>query len=604
MKPAVSAGNSVFYRTAEVEVYPSRGCVRLGSEDQYLRPKTFQVLIFLIEQRSRSVPKEEILARVWKDTAVTEGVLVGCIAEIRKALGDDLKNPRFVKTLSKVGYRFVGPVDEIHADEQPVTSPVEPPLQRSHTRRWTAILAGVLLFACFGAWYFNRATSKSARRLEVSWWRFDDGDGSTARDSSGNNNIGFLRHGAVRTTGKNGRALKLDGVSGSVEGGGPGRAFPRGGAPRTLSAWIKTSSTNGDDTAIFNYGTKGSGRSANFLLGITYDARLVFGNGYDFGAAKGASRLDDDSWRFVAGVYEGPETNLARVFVDGMEEAAGKLRYVPETGDGSSWRIGRSISGGTPFRGIIGDVRVYSRALQQTEVQALYRCSSGEADLKMPGPGVHYYLPVFLSGIVVEPLGSADAAGSRPIRNPGFDHAGVQFARSDGACSVSSLRGEDVGQDLDIRADLLVPTDGEGRITQAGPYFRSRLALAGDGIIGGTSAGYWVQLHSTGVVKVLCLNPKAIVAFTAVPDAFDPAVFHSLEVAARGPSLGIRLDGKLLTFDQAGRMVDSVAIPATWEGPPASGKNGGAAGIAFGATDNRWKIGGQRAKNVVVRPIR
>jgi hypothetical protein len=44
---------------------------------------------------------------------------------------------------------------------------------------------------------------------------------------------------------------------------------------------------------------------------------------------------------------------------------------------------------------------------------------------------------------------------------------------------------------------------------QAGPYFRSRAAAPGDGIVGGASRGYWVQLHSNGMVRIKRLNPHA-----------------------------------------------------------------------------------------------
>lgn len=123
------------------------------------------------------------------------------------------------------------------------------------------------------------------------------------------------------------------------------------------------------------------------------------------------------------------------------------------------------------------------------------------------------------------------------------------------------IRGENIGQDLNIRVDLLVPPDATGNITQAGPYIRSRAAASGDGIIGGTSAGYWVQLHSSGEVKVRGLNPNAIIAFSGIPALFDNAIFHKLEIAAQGDQLQAALDGHLLTFNQNDALVTAVALP-------------------------------------------
>ena len=102
---------SPIYRFCDIEVDTSRGCLRKNHQEQHLRQKTFQVLVYLLEQRDRLVTKDELIARVWKDTAVTDNVLVQCVMDIRTALDDDSRNPRFVRTIPKVGYRFIGPVE-------------------------------------------------------------------------------------------------------------------------------------------------------------------------------------------------------------------------------------------------------------------------------------------------------------------------------------------------------------------------------------------------------------------------------------------------------------------------------------------------------------
>src|SRR2546426_10660812 len=105
-----SPGN-VVYRVGDVEVDTSRGCIRLGQQEHHLRQQAFQVLVYLLERHERLVTKEELMERVWKDTAVTDDVLVQCVMDIRKAIGDDSRNPRFVRTIPKVGYRFIVSVE-------------------------------------------------------------------------------------------------------------------------------------------------------------------------------------------------------------------------------------------------------------------------------------------------------------------------------------------------------------------------------------------------------------------------------------------------------------------------------------------------------------
>src|SRR6266404_8494125 len=100
------------YRLDNVEIDVAQGCLKRGGEEQYLRQQAFDVLLYLLEQRDRVVAKEELIASIWRHTAVTDNALVQCITEIRRALGDDSHQPRFIRTLPKLGYRFIGNVEE------------------------------------------------------------------------------------------------------------------------------------------------------------------------------------------------------------------------------------------------------------------------------------------------------------------------------------------------------------------------------------------------------------------------------------------------------------------------------------------------------------
>lgn len=73
-----------------------------------LEPKAIRVLLYLIENRHRVVPKQEIFDRVWGDVEVTDNALTRVIGQLRKGLGDDAKHSRYVETIPTVGYRFIG----------------------------------------------------------------------------------------------------------------------------------------------------------------------------------------------------------------------------------------------------------------------------------------------------------------------------------------------------------------------------------------------------------------------------------------------------------------------------------------------------------------
>src|SRR5262245_5224364 len=106
----------LIYRLDGIEIDTGQLCLRRDGEEQHLRQKTFQVLIYLIENRRRVVSKNEIIEAVWQGTAVTDNALEQCLAQIRRVLGDDSRRPRFIKTISRAGYRFISPVEEVVPD--------------------------------------------------------------------------------------------------------------------------------------------------------------------------------------------------------------------------------------------------------------------------------------------------------------------------------------------------------------------------------------------------------------------------------------------------------------------------------------------------------
>jgi len=85
---------------------------RLWRETQEipLRPKTFAVLRYLVGHPEQLVTKEELLSAVWPETYVSDVVPMGCIRDLRKILGDDAKEPRFIQTVHRRGYRFIAPL--------------------------------------------------------------------------------------------------------------------------------------------------------------------------------------------------------------------------------------------------------------------------------------------------------------------------------------------------------------------------------------------------------------------------------------------------------------------------------------------------------------
>jgi adenylate cyclase len=78
-----------------------------GTREVRLTPKASAVLKVLVAHAGEPVTKEDLFASVWTDTTVTDDALTSCIQELRRALEDDAKQPRFIETRHRRGYRFV-----------------------------------------------------------------------------------------------------------------------------------------------------------------------------------------------------------------------------------------------------------------------------------------------------------------------------------------------------------------------------------------------------------------------------------------------------------------------------------------------------------------
>ncbi len=105
------ANKSFVFRFVDVEVREREFSLIKAGKVLAVEPKAFRVLLLLLRNPQRLISKDELLNAVWGDTAVTEGSLTRCIWLLRRQLGDDINEPRFIETVATVGYRFVCKVE-------------------------------------------------------------------------------------------------------------------------------------------------------------------------------------------------------------------------------------------------------------------------------------------------------------------------------------------------------------------------------------------------------------------------------------------------------------------------------------------------------------
>jgi DNA-binding winged helix-turn-helix (wHTH) protein len=84
-----------------------------GSAEHLLERQPLELLAYLIEHRARVVSKRELNQALWESRAVSDGALTQCVWTVRRALGDHRGRQAYIRTITGVGYRFVGEVHEL-----------------------------------------------------------------------------------------------------------------------------------------------------------------------------------------------------------------------------------------------------------------------------------------------------------------------------------------------------------------------------------------------------------------------------------------------------------------------------------------------------------
>ena len=120
--------------------------VERGGRAVALEPKAFDLLVLLLERQGQVVSKQEILDAVWSRTAVTDNAMTRIVAHLRKALGDDARDSRYIETVPTRGYRWLAPTQRSEEGSPlslPAAAPVHPWPRRGLAVTALAILAAV-----------------------------------------------------------------------------------------------------------------------------------------------------------------------------------------------------------------------------------------------------------------------------------------------------------------------------------------------------------------------------------------------------------------------------------------------------------------------------
>jgi len=159
-----------------------------GAETIHVGPKAFELLELLLTKRPRALPKAQIQNQLWPRTFVSESSLTSLVTELRAALGDEARRPRFVRTVYGYGYAFCGEATEV-ADAVPPMVPRGFRLRLFLDDREIALREGENILGRLDegvAWLESPTVSRRHARIVVT-------DGKATLEDLGSKNGTFLR---------------------------------------------------------------------------------------------------------------------------------------------------------------------------------------------------------------------------------------------------------------------------------------------------------------------------------------------------------------------------------------------------------------------------
>lgn len=252
---------------------------------------------------------------------------------------------------------------------------------------------GTNLNGCSASYSWLSGDPKLFDDEPTSWWKLDDGEGTTAVDSGSSSDDGTLTGDADWADGKFGSAITLDGAGDYVAVSSLNGAYDSEDT-FTVAGWFTTSQTTGKQTIVGQWAQYNpQGYPPNLYWGwqvLVENGKVVArfsGGGTTVSDITGTTDVNDPNWHHFALVYPTSSSN-AVLYVDGESEGTPATRSISPNntrfriGDGSyEPPNGESCNKkGGPFNGIIDDVMIFERSLSSMQVQRLY--SDGLIGLK------------------------------------------------------------------------------------------------------------------------------------------------------------------------------------------------------------------------------
>ena len=276
----------------------------------------------------------------------------------------------------------------------------------------------------------------------VGYWKFDEGSGTSAADSSGAGNTGTTQNAPTWGAGKINNALTLNGTTQRVNV--PDAASLRLAGSWTVSSWVNAAALPASGQRATFVDRDDSSGNGNYLIGIDNTASCTgLGWRVKFDTSGGVSNfvcyvatINTGTWYHLTGVWDSTAKNLM-IYLNGALVATQNIpSNVPTSNSGVSLALGTNVPLAQYFNGTIDDVRVYNRALSPSDVLTLYNttataCASpvGYAGDMIYNAGT-YHVPQYCDGTNWKPLGKVPGAGGAGCSSPAFSEGNIMYNSS------------------------------------------------------------------------------------------------------------------------------------------------------------------------------
>jgi len=374
----------------------------------------------------------------------------------------------------------------------------------------------------------------------ISHWAFDENSGTTAIDSSGNNINGTLKNGPIWNAGIKGNCIKFDGIDDRVECG-PNTTLEMGTGDFSVSAWVKMGTSQSSYPTVLSKGGTSNTNAGYWFYLSGQKIKFTFGDGTQrMSTSSNSINVLDNNWHHLA-VSVDRDGNTVFYF-DGINAGTydvSSFNGKDITNSSRALIIGTTGGSTSMLNGYIDDVKMFNKALSQTEIGELVQINAPQNE---QADFISYWAFDETEGTTTTDLGSNQYDGTLlgPIWNSGINNNALEFDGVNDLVDCGSGAGLDMGTD-----DWSVAA-----WVKMGSNQNSYPTILAKGATSSTNAGYWFYISGSKIKFSISDGSQRISTYSETVNITDNNWHHIAVTINRAGNAVFYVDGNTAgTYD-------------------------------------------------------